>query len=240
MNISGTAPKDITPPGITCGHPAFLIATWFGVGKIPFAPGTFGSLAAFPLFIASHYLLCLGNSETTFNYIYMLFLSILFIIGQFASNIYMRKTNSQDPGEIVIDEVVGQLVVWFAAFSAIAPTIGLFDILYGASTAHSQQATVESLHELFTTPAFLSSYIITLLPTYLVGFIFFRIFDIWKPFPIKWCDNNIKGGFGVMFDDIFAAVYAAIALYATILLFFIYFVPAPAPIEPLSPTEIVQ
>jgi phosphatidylglycerophosphatase A len=219
-------------------HPASLIATWFGIGKIPFAPGTFGSLGAFPLFIASHYLLCLGKNESTFNYIYLLFLAILFILGQWASNVYMKKTGKQDPGEIVIDEVMGQLIVLFAAFSALAPLIGLFDILYGSASEHSQKATIGSLHELFSTPAFLVSYIVTILPTCFLGFILFRIFDIWKPFPIGWCDRNIKGGFGVMFDDIFAAVYACIILYASILLFFIYFVP---PLEPQAiPTEIVQ
>lgn len=219
-------------------HPAFLIATWFGIGKTPFAPGTFGSLGAFPLFIASHYLLCLGKNESTFNYIYLLFLAILFIVGQWASNVYMKKTGKQDPGEVVIDEVVGQLIVWFAAFSALAPLIGLFDVLYGSASERSQQATIESLHELFSTSAFFASYVITILPTYFVGFILFRIFDIWKPFPIRWCDKNIKGGFGVMFDDVFAAVYACIALYATILLFFIYFVPPQEPQE--ISTEIVQ
>lgn len=219
-------------------HPAFLIATWFGIGKVSFAPGTFGSLGAFPLFIASHYLLCFGKNESTFNYIYLLFLAILFIIGQWASKVYMKKTGKQDPGEVVIDEVVGQLVVWFAAFSALAPLIGLFDVLYGSASEHSQQATIESLHELFSTPAFLTSYIITIIPTCVLGFLLFRLFDIWKPFPIGWCDKNIKGGFGVMFDDIFAAIYACISLYAVILLFFVYFVPPPAP-QP-TPTEIVQ
>lgn len=43
---------------------------------------------------------------------------------------------------------------------------------------------------------------------WLVAFILFRLFDIWKPFPIRQCDAKLKGGFGVMFDDILAAVYA--------------------------------
>lgn len=223
--------------GIKWSHPAFLIATWFGVGKIPWAPGTFGSLAAFPLFIASHYLLCFGKDESSFIYVYLGFLAGLFLIGQWASNVYMKKTGKQDPGEIVIDEVVGQLVVWFAAFSAFAPFIGIYDVLYD-SAGESQQITFESLRELFSISSIVASYIIILLPSYVLAFVLFRIFDIWKPWPIKWCDNNIKGGFGVMFDDIFAAVYASLVLYATILLFFVYFVPA-QPIQAL-PTEIVQ
>ncbi len=224
---------------IQSSHPAYIIATWFGIGKIRFAPGTFGSMFAFPLFILSHYLLCFGKSESSFNYIYLSFLLVLFFIGQWASNVYMNKTGKSDPGEIVIDEVVGQLIVWFAAFSALAPSLGIFDVLYGSVSENSQQATVESLHELFTTPAILSGYIIILFPAYLLGFILFRIFDIWKPWPISWCDKNMKGGFGVMFDDIFASVYASIALYLLIMAFVLFFVPAPEPIV-LPATEIIQ
>ena len=47
---------------------------------------------------------------------------------------------------------------------------------------------------------------------WLVAFTLFRFFDIWKPFPIRQCDAKIKGGFGVMFDDLLAAIYAIVAL----------------------------
>jgi len=47
---------------------------------------------------------------------------------------------------------------------------------------------------------------------WLIAFGLFRLFDIWKPFPIRQCDAKLKGGFGVMFDDLLAAVYAMIAL----------------------------
>lgn len=47
---------------------------------------------------------------------------------------------------------------------------------------------------------------------WLVAFALFRLFDIWKPFPIRQCDAKLKGGFGVMFDDILAAIYAMISL----------------------------
>jgi phosphatidylglycerophosphatase A len=47
---------------------------------------------------------------------------------------------------------------------------------------------------------------------WLAAFTLFRIFDIWKPFPIRQCDAKIKGGFGVMFDDLLAAIYAIAAL----------------------------
>lgn len=49
---------------------------------------------------------------------------------------------------------------------------------------------------------------------WLAAFVLFRLFDIWKPFPIRQCDARLKGGFGVMFDDLLAAIYAIAALYA--------------------------
>jgi phosphatidylglycerophosphatase A len=47
---------------------------------------------------------------------------------------------------------------------------------------------------------------------FLAGFLMFRLFDIWKPWPIRWADRHIKGGFGIMFDDVIAAVFACVLL----------------------------
>lgn len=49
---------------------------------------------------------------------------------------------------------------------------------------------------------------------WLAAFALFRLFDIWKPFPIRQCDAQLKGGFGVMFDDLLAAIYAIASLKA--------------------------
>ncbi len=48
---------------------------------------------------------------------------------------------------------------------------------------------------------------------YALSFALFRLFDIWKPWPISWMDKNIKGAFGVMADDILAGIFALIILY---------------------------
>ena len=48
---------------------------------------------------------------------------------------------------------------------------------------------------------------------YLVGFAFFRLFDIWKPQPVRWADRKLLNAWGVMLDDVFAGIYAAICLY---------------------------
>jgi phosphatidylglycerophosphatase A len=47
---------------------------------------------------------------------------------------------------------------------------------------------------------------------YVAAFIAFRLFDIWKPFPVSWCDRNVKGGLGIMLDDVAAAIYALILI----------------------------
>lgn len=46
----------------------------------------------------------------------------------------------------------------------------------------------------------------------LIGFALFRLFDIWKPWPIRVIDRQVGGGFGIMFDDIIAGVWAAICI----------------------------
>lgn len=45
-----------------------------------------------------------------------------------------------------------------------------------------------------------------------LGFVLFRLFDVWKPWPIRWLDRRVKGGFGVMIDDVIAGVFAAFVL----------------------------
>jgi phosphatidylglycerophosphatase A len=45
-----------------------------------------------------------------------------------------------------------------------------------------------------------------------LGFALFRLFDVWKPWPIRWLDRRVKGGMGVMIDDLLAGVFAAVVL----------------------------
>ena len=46
--------------------------------------------------------------------------------------------------------------------------------------------------------------------SYAAAFLLFRIFDIWKPWPVRWADRRAPGGLGVMLDDLLAAVYAVL------------------------------
>ncbi len=158
----------------------WIIATWFGSGLLPIAPGTWGSLSAIPFALTFYiytgpYLIILGSIA-------------LFFIGVWASNNVEKSSERKDPGFIVIDEVVGQ---WIAMF----PLSFLFIF-------HKQDFTCFNFASIST-----------------VAFITFRIFDIWKPWPIKYVDKNITGGLGIMLDDVIAGAYALIVTYAFALVF---------------------
>ncbi len=53
-------------------------------------------------------------------------------------------------------------------------------------------------------------------PWIIAGFLLFRLFDIWKPWPVRVADRGVGGGFGIMFDDLLAAVYAALVMVAAV------------------------
>ena len=63
-------------------------------------------------------------------------------------------------------------------------------------------------------PGFVPSGTAALAVGMLVAFALFRLFDVWKPWPIRWLDRRVKGGLGVMVDDVLAGVFAAIVLAA--------------------------
>lgn len=82
---------------------AFLLATWFYAGRFPKAPGTMGSLCALPL----AYLATLGGVGG------VLAVSLLvFWLGCWVTDVVVKKTHKQDPGFVVIDEVVGQTLTF--------------------------------------------------------------------------------------------------------------------------------
>ena len=143
------------------------------IGRIKYAPGTIASLITCLLF------LMLINF---FNISIIFFITlIIFFYSFIALNISFKKFEGDDPQEIVIDEVVGQMIPLIA--------IPIYETL-------------------FPLPQFY----------YCIGaFIFFRLFDIWKPYPVNYVDNNVKGALGIMLDDIFASFYTIIIL---IILFF--------------------
>jgi phosphatidylglycerophosphatase A len=182
-----------------------FIVTFFFVGKIRFAPGTFGSLAAFPfaylmlLLITKYHILTffnsiLGTPEIIGIFILLLAVDfILFIIGVITSSLYIKKYSScQDPKEIVIDEVVGQVLTSILCF---------FGNAMIAETPLIKDFSSEVLNFVFI---------------FLLPFTLFRVFDIFKPWPIGFIDQNVKGGLGVMLDDVLAAIFATVIFYSII------------------------
>ena len=120
---------------------------------------------------------------------------ILSIIGVIASNYYMKQTRRQDPKEIVIDEVVGQMLTSSLTFFSVG-------FVYNSSLG-SQYS-----------PALIDFICYFILP-----FILFRACDIIKPWPIGWIDRNMHSGFGVILDDIAAGFLAALLHFAIIFTF---------------------
>jgi phosphatidylglycerophosphatase A len=147
--------------GLPAGHPAVPIATGFGVGLVPFAPGTSASLAS----------LLLGTTIRALWGIPVLAGAALlsFVVGWWAAGIVAKGSGVRDPAAIVIDEITGQLLVLLATPQSLA----------GGTLA----------------------------------FLAFRLFDIWKPWPVGWADRHIAGGFGIMLDDLLAAGYAVASLW---------------------------
>ncbi|MDR3289765.1 MAG: phosphatidylglycerophosphatase A [Rickettsiales bacterium] len=162
---------------------ATIIATFFGVGNIKYAPGTFGSLASFPLFFIFAFLIEKnGLSGTTANIvIFFIDIIVLYIMGWWAINVYITANKKDDPKEIVIDEVVGQLIAYMLPlifpYRNVPTNPNLFNILW-----------------------------------FILPFILFRFFDIKKPSLVGYFDKNWHNANGILLDDVVAGIYAAICV----------------------------
>ena len=143
-------------------HPAGWIATGFGSGLSPQAPGTVGSVVALLPWLVLHLLPWPA---------YVLAVAGAFWLGIWACDWIVGELRIADPGVAVWDEFVG---LWIA----------LLPLCWIASNPWRVVA----------------------------GFALFRIFDIAKPWPVSWADRRVAGGLGVMLDDFFAGVYAALVL----------------------------
>ena len=145
------------------------------IGKIKYAPGTIASLItclAFLLLINSFIISVI-----------LLVTLIIFCYSFVAINNSFQDFDGEDPQEIVIDEVVGQMLPLLA--------LPIYETLY-------------PLPKIYYCVA---------------AFLLFRLFDIWKPYPVSYVDKNVKGAIGIMLDDIFAGIYTIISL--VIIFFFL-------------------
>ena len=157
--------------------PYALVATLFGIGRLPFAPGTWGSLAALSTFLFFVIYFAFNFISVFFITVFIIFFSILVCL--LASAKFIES--DRDQKSIVLDEFAG---LWVAC-------------LPSASILMVKELLIFSL----------------------LAFIFFRVFDIWKPVPIGLIDKKFKNGLGIVGDDLIAGIYAAIT---TSLVFYLF------------------
>lgn len=95
-------PSNGLPEGVSFWHPATLMATWFGTGLLPKMPGTWGSLATLPV--------AWVLTERFGPWAVALAGLAALALGLWACHVYLARSRVKDPGEIVADEVAGQLI----------------------------------------------------------------------------------------------------------------------------------
>ena len=141
-------------------NPVHWLAFGFGSGLSPVAPGTFGTLAAIPVFI-------LLSGLPLWQY--LLVTLVMFGIGIYLCGRTSTDLGVEDHPGIVWDEIVGFLVTMTAVPASLIWVVA--------------------------------------------GFALFRFFDILKPWPIGLVDSRMKGGLGIMIDDVLAGLYGLIILH---------------------------
>ena len=141
------------------GDAGHFLAFGLGAGLTPKAPGTAGTLLAFPLYWA-----VIDWSPSA----RWLLAVVLFAVGVWLCGRACRALGKHDDSGVVLDEIV--------AFYA---------VLLALPAGALWQAA---------------------------GFALFRVLDSYKPQPLRWLDNNIGGGFGIMLDDAVAALFTVFLL----------------------------
>jgi phosphatidylglycerophosphatase A len=193
--LNGTSEKEMTTkPEAARPLFALALATSLGVGYLPLAPGTWGSAAAIALVSGTA---ALTRSESGPLIVVSEFSLLLALagIGLWASQrVVSADPSDPDPGNVVIDELSGQ---------TISLVMGL---ALSAWTATPSQETIIAKVALALSRGLLNwKYLVA-------GFILFRVFDIWKPFPARRAES-LPGGLGIMADDWVAGAYAAFGLW---------------------------
>lgn len=142
-------------------NPIHFLALGFGSGLAAKAPGTFGTLAAVPLYLLM--------AQLPLSW-YLAVTLVCVLAGIYICDKAAKDMGVHDHGAIVWDEVAGLLITMIAAPAGVLWLV--------------------------------------------VGFVLFRLFDIIKPWPIRWLDAKVEGGFGIMIDDVLAGIFALIGVQA--------------------------
>ena len=193
---------------------ALFIATACGLGYMPVAPGTFGSIAGLLLALlpwwsfftiaaaiiakqngnGGFFVTTSAHHADPFLWAQTALAVLTAAIGVWSANRAAHYWQQGDPQRVVIDEVSGQhltlllgcgVPIWWKPFQfpPEGEMLGLISIRSALNWKYL-----------------------------LLGFILFRVFDIWKPFPARQAES-LPGGWGIMADDWIAGIYAAIGLW---------------------------
>lgn len=163
-----------------------LIVTYFGSGLSRICPGTVGSILTLPLWFVIIYT---GSAFRLNPFLWLLtVISIISAIAYYSTKKYLEETKKEDPSEVVIDEVVGQLLAFLFSFSFLFFVINKPNLLI---------LTID--HKFFTYSYF-----------FIFPIILFRIYDIKKPWIIGKIDSKMKNVNGVILDDVVAGIFAGI------------------------------
>ena len=146
-------------PNSVWQNPLHFVAFGFGVGTIPFAPGTFGTLIAIPFYLLMHPLSW---------FTYLIITTLVTLASIWICHRATLDIKIHDHPGMCLDEIIGYLITMFAA-----PTGWIWVI---------------------------------------TGFLLFRLFDIWKPWPIRQIDAKVSGGLGIILDDVLAGIMSCLAL----------------------------
>ncbi len=202
---------------------ALLFATVFGIGYIRKAPGTFGSLAGVVIaFLSAIFFLHPRSIRDLFSlhpladailrenlfrapsmnihnaplaiplFLTAILFLLLSVLGVWSPSRVAAYTSSEGPQQVVIDEVAGQHLTLL---------LPLVPFALPHLTAHFD----------FSQYAIFFALSLANWKYLLAGLILFRVFDIWKPWPIRRLEK-LGGGWGIMADDWMAGLYAAILL----------------------------
>lgn len=207
--------QDVTADAVS--HPvrrpriSLFVATAGGLGYLPLAPGTWGSLGGLIVTMLPGWVLYAsiasgGQFKGELNVqslpiqidpifaeqcILALFIGL---IGVWSASRVSRFLQKKDPGRVVIDEVSGQHLTLLIGCALPLPAASLT----AASATHAL--------------GLITSHSALNWKYWLVGFILFRVLDVWKPFPARQAES-LSTGWGIMADDWVAGIYAGLALY---------------------------
>jgi phosphatidylglycerophosphatase A len=177
---------------------SLAIATALGLGYIPKAPGTFGSLAGVALAVLMQRLFtAMGIDVPAFRITFsgtsveLPMVLTVAIVGVWTASRVEAYLGAKDPQIVVVDEVSGQyLALFIGSHWPIRTTVD----------------TLNGFVPLWNFASHLLNW-----KCLLAGFILFRVFDIWKPFPARQAES-LPRGWGIMADDWIAGIYAGLGV----------------------------